>query len=294
MKKLLLCASIAVGAVWMPMSAHATYPGGKGNITFLDAESDRGDAGFTDLLRITPKGKVLGSLLRCESDQGEQPSSPCASSGAAFSRHGDRVAFAIDGRLAVAAANGTSRVLLPRLTDADSDPAWTRGSKLLFTGRKGGKRNVYIVNANGAGLRQLTQTGGRSAAYSVGGLVAYTAGGFVRLVKPDGSGARRLAHGAKPDFSPSGKTVVYELHRHLYSRSLRKGAKRRLIARKGTDPVFSPTGKRILYVGPGHENTDVLDTVSPRGKRRHKVYDPHTSTAVETEGLSGPAWQPRR
>lgn len=290
----MLCAAVALAAVSMPVSAHATYPGGKGDITFVDNESDRGNAGFTDLLRISPSGKVLGSIKRCEFEQNEGPATGCASSGASFSRSGKRVAFAIDGRLAVAAANGTSQVLLPKFTDRDSGPAWTRGNSLAFTGRKSGKSNVYIVNANGTGLRQITHSGGRSAAYSVGGLVAYTARGYVRVVKPDGSGGRRLAHGGNPDFSPSGKTVVYQRRGRLYSIPVRKGAKRRRIARKGKDPVFSPTGKRILYVGPGREGTDVLDTVSPRGKKRHKVYDPKTETAVEAEGLSSPAWQPLR
>lgn len=49
-----------------------------------------------------------------------------------------------------------------------------------------------------------------------------------------------------------------------------------------------------MYVGSGHEDTDVLSTVSPRGKKRHKVFDPQTNTAVEAEGLFGPAWQPLR
>lgn len=290
----MLFAAVALAAVAMPMSAHATYPGGKGNITFVDDESDRGDAGFTDLVRLSPKGKALGFLVQCKFDQGEGPATGCASSGASFSRSGERTAFAIDNRLAVAAADGSSRVVLPKLTDQDNDPAWTRGNKLVFTGTKSGKRNVYIVSSNGTGLRQLTQSGGSAPAYSVAGLVAYAAGGYVHLVKSDGSGDRRLAHGTNPDFSPSGKTVVYERRGHLYSLPVRKGGKRRLIARKGKDPVFAPTGTRILYIGPGHENTDVLDTVSPRGKKRHKVYDPHTETAVEAEGLSAPGWQPQR
>lgn len=290
----MLFAAVALAAAATPVSAHATYPGGKGDITFRDNESDRGDAGFTDLTRLSPRGKVLGTLQRCSYDQGEGPAKACASSGAGFSRTGKRVAFAVDDRLVVAAANGTSRVTLPKFTDRDSGPAWTRGSKLVFTGRKAGKANVYTVDANGTGLRQLTKGGGAAPAYSAGGLLAYTAGGYVHVAKGDGSGDRRLARGTNPDFSPSGKTVVYERRGRLYTVPVRKGGKRRRVARKGKDPVFSPTGKRILYVGSnGHEGTDVLDTVSPRGKGRHKVYDPHTETAVEAEGLSSPAWQPR-
>jgi len=277
----------------MPMPAHATYAGGDGDITFLDVESDRGGAGFTDLVRIDPKGRRLGSIVKCSNAQDEQPTTPCASSAGSFSRSGARFAFAIDGRLAVSAADGTSRVFLDKQTDQDGDPVWTRGDKLVFTGRRGGRSNVYVVDANGAGLRQLTKGGGTAPAYSVTGLVAYAAGGHVHLVKPDGSGHRRLARGTRPDFSPSGRTVVFEWRGRLYSKPVRKGAKARLAARAGGDPVFSPSGKRILYVGPGGE-AEALYTVDPKGKLRRKIYDPRTQTAVEVEDISGPAWRPRR
>jgi hypothetical protein len=283
-----------LAAVSMPVAAHATYPGGNGDITFVDNESDRGEAGFTDLVRISPRGNRLGSIVRCEYGQFEGPATGCASSGAGFSRSGQQLAFAIDGRLAVTAADGSSRVILPKQTDRDSEPAWTRGNALVFTGRKNGTRNVYFVSANGTGLRQLTRSGGAAPAYSVAGLVAYAAAGYVHVVSPSGSGDRRLARGTNPDFSPSGKTVVFERRGRLYSIPVRQGGQRRLIARKGTDPVFSPTGTRILYIGPGRDDTDVLDTVGPRGKGRHRVYDPHSEPAVEVENLFGPAWQPQR
>jgi WD40-like Beta Propeller Repeat len=294
MRTPVLCGVVALAALSIATPAHATYPGGKGEITFVDSESDRGDAGFTDLTRLSPKGKTLGSLVHCRYDQGEGPATGCASSGASYSRSGKSAAFAIDNRLAVSAADGTSRVVLPKLTDEDSQPAWTRDGKLVFTGRKGGKANLYFVNADGSGLRQFTQSGGATPAASNRGMLAYSARGYVRLVKSDGTGGRRLARGTNPDFSPSGKTVVYERRGALYRISIRKHAKRHRVARKGRDPVFSPTGTRVLYIGPGHEDTDLLDTVSPRGKSRHKVHDPHTETAVEAEGLSAPGWQPRR
>jgi Tol biopolymer transport system component len=297
MKMSTLCAAVALAMVSLPPSAHAAYPGGKGNIAFVDGESDRGGEGFTDLRLLAPTGDVLNPAIQhCAfhefEDLPDERGCPGASS---FSRSGKRLAFPIDGRLAVAAADGSGRVLLPQLTDEDIEPAWTRGGKLLFTGRKNGKRNLYLANSNGSGLSQLTHRGGRSAAYSDRGLVAYTARGYVRLVKPDGSDGRRLARGANPDFSPSGKTVVYDRHGRIYSKRVKKGGKRRLVVRKGVEPVFSPTGKRVLYVGlEGAGDRHRLFTVSPRGKHRHKVFDAHTVDSVEVEALSDPAWQPRR
>jgi len=47
-------------------------------------------------------------------------------------------------------------VVLPRLTDEDSEPAWTEDGRLLFSGKLRGKLNLFFVNADGTGLRQFT------------------------------------------------------------------------------------------------------------------------------------------
>jgi hypothetical protein len=126
-------------------------------------------------------------------------------------------------------------------------------------------------------------------------LVAYTAGGYVRLVKPDGSGGRRLARGANPDFSPSGKSVVYDRGSRIYRVPVKKGGRRSLVVRRGVDPVFSPTGTRILYVGLASDGgRHTIVTVGLTGKQRKKVFDAKVEPAVEVEALFGPAWQPRR
>lgn len=201
MRNAVLCGVVVLAAVTMPASAaYATYPGAKGSITFEDENFDS-TGGYTDLVRLTSKSKRLPSLLRCQYQTFEGRSG-CASSGASFSRSGKRTAFAIDGRLAVAAADGSGRVLRPKLTEQDDDFAWTRGSQLVFTGLKAGVRNVYIVNSNGTGLRQITTKGGRGPAYSNRGLIAYSIGGTLHVVKPDGKKGRRIARGKTPTSPP--------------------------------------------------------------------------------------------
>lgn len=289
MNRVVLCGAVVLAGAAMPSAAHATYPGAKGSISFVDDDFGSG-GGYMDLVRLSSKSKRQPSLIRCQYVTFEGRSG-CPSSGASFSRHGTRVAFAIDHRLAVAAADGNGLVLRPKLTESDDDFAWTRGSRLVFTGLKAGKRNLYSVNANGTGLRKITSRGGSGPACSNRGLIAYSVNGVLHVVKADGTKDRRIARGINPDFSPSGRTIVYERHGRLFTIQVRKGRKRHRLGRRGADPVFSPDGKQILYVGPEPgSDEDLLYTVSPRGKKRRTIYNPLTG-AMEERHLRYPAWQ---
>lgn len=95
-------------------------------------------------------------------------SSRACLSSPAFSADGAKVVYSVSGRLAVSDVDGSNRMLLPRLTDFDGEPTWTKRGKLLFTGKRGSLRNLYFLDPDGTGLRQLTRNGGRSATYSNG------------------------------------------------------------------------------------------------------------------------------
>ena len=309
----LLTMVAACAALVVPAAAEATYPGKNGNIAVV--EVDTGMAGFgSDLSLLRSNGKVLkGSLQSCSVFTGDPKQGFCAQS-QNFSRDGSKLVFSIDSsadktffapatRLVVANADGSARTVLPALTEADSDPAWTRGRKLLFTGMRGGKRNLYIVKSDGTGLRQITHNVGRAGAYSNRGLIAYVAKGYVRLLRPGGK-SRRLASGDNPDFSPSGKTVVYDRPRgkdsrgfdatSVFRKSIKRGATRRRLAKDGEDPVFSPSGKRVLYVrGELEFSRYALITETPRAKRRKRIFRAADLDPSESY-LAGPAWQPRR
>ena len=306
----------ALAAAFAP-AAEATYPGGKGNIAFVERYQARSGDGGIFLRLLDSRGRLARrSIQSCAfTAPGFVPKADelCPSQ-PDFSRSGRKLAFSARGRLAIANADGSNRVLLPRFTEFDNEPAWTRGARLLFTGERGGRRNIYLVNADGTGLRRLTGRGGRTPAYSSRGLVAYAARGFVRLLRPDGSGARRFARGSNPDFSPSGRTIVYDAQRRgvktpsdrltnarRYVKSMRRGATRRLVTRRALDPAFSPDGRRILFVATqrGSGALTRLATVSPRGRQRRFVFQalgresgpPNNSVRPD---LLDPAWQPRR
>lgn len=308
-----LLAIAACAALGFPAAAEGAYPGGNGNIAVVDTFRVNTGESASDLRLLGSKGKVLKpALQRCAYPDRDSPITPDARNcplSQDFSRDGRKLAFAIDTstrdtagtyRLVVANADGSGRVTLPALTQEDSEPAWTRGGKLLFTGKRNGKHNLFIVKSDGTGLRQITHNGGRAGAYSSRGLVAYMAKGYVRLLRP-GKRSRRLARGGNPDFSPSGRTVLYQRDRDatagtvgdLFRKSIKRGAKRRLLVKNGNDPVFSPSGKRVLYTKIG-SNYDALYTATPRGKRRKRIF--RSSLVGQTAGVSeltDPAWQPR-
>jgi dipeptidyl aminopeptidase/acylaminoacyl peptidase len=294
----------------------AAYPGGKGNIAVVERYQDQNAQGGIFLRLLDSKGRLTRrSIQSCAfTAPGFVPKADeLCPSRPDFSRRGRKLAFSARGRLAISDADGSSRVLLPRFTEYDNEPAWTRGARLLFTGERGGRRNIYLVNSDGTGLRRLTGRGGRSPAYSSRGLVAYAARGYVRLLRPDGSGARRFARGSNPDFSPSGRTIVYDARRpaktpsdrrtnpRLYVKSLRRGSTRRLVTGRALDPVFSPDGRRILFVETqrGSGALTRLSTVSPSGRQRRSVFQalgresgpPNNNVRPD---LLDPAWQPRR
>lgn len=238
-----------VTVLGLPGLADATYGGTNGNLAITFTQVDRV---FYDsrIDLVKPGGAAAGSFAACQDDTTSSSDDPVSCPVEPdFSPDGSRVAFGFGNRLAVADADGTNMVVLGALTDFDSDPSWSpRGTTLTFAGRENAQNNLYSVRPDGTQLRRLTIRGGRAPAWSSRGELAYVRKGTIFRVRPRIGRTVRVAEGERPDFSPSGRTVLYARDENVYSISLRPGGRRRLRLRHADRAVFSPDARRLAYV----------------------------------------------
>jgi Tol biopolymer transport system component len=125
------------------------------------------------------------------------------------------------------------------------------------------------------------------------GRVAFTAGGAIRTVLPDGSRQRFLTWGAEPAYSPDGRWIAYTVGDGfqadlmlMRSDGSRPHAVRRTSGISERGPAFSADGKRLLFAarpaeGRGGEgNGSDLYSVALDGSRPRRL----TATAGGEEG----------
>jgi hypothetical protein len=273
--------------------AEAAFPGRSGRIATVYHEFDR--TGFVFALRLLDRrGKVRARFSRCSRADQTEPVTGACPHDPAFSASGRQIEHSLGGRLALQDVSGGQPVVLPRLTERDGDPYPSPdGSRLVFTGRVAGKPNLFVVNADGTGLRRLTSAGGSAPAWSSKGEIAYSARGKIWRLRPGGARIY-VATGARPDWSPSGKAIVYVLRGSVYRLTVSGGARRRLVHRRAASAAFSPDGRSIAFSRePIDEPGASLFTARSAGGRGTQ----RIAGGGEVEGSvfdfwQTPAWQP--
>jgi TolB protein len=136
-----------------------------------------------------------------------------------LSPDGERIVFTNHGNgLWVMRSNGNN----PRpLTDRDDiDPTWSPdGSMIAFASSRAGDRQLFVMNADGSNIRQITNLsdmGGRSTWSPDGTKLAFYRGEFgnrnIHIINVDGTGLVQLTNGGDnlgPSWSPDGNWIAF-------------------------------------------------------------------------------------
>jgi TolB protein len=163
-------------------------------------------------------------------------------------------------------------------------------TKIAFASNRTGNKEIYIVDYDGHGLRQVTHNGsinlspawspdGRKLAY-----VSYTKGNPDVFVIDLATGKEDLVVGgvgvqSAPSFSPDGKSLLFNHTKgresEIYACNL-DGRKRRRVTRMGginTSPCWSPDGRRIVFTSDRSGNPQLYVTDAEGGRPRRLTYE---------------------
>jgi len=142
-------------------------------------------------------------------------------------------------------------------------PIWSpSGDQFLFTSDRDGAYNLYLANADGSGVEQLTRQTDPSTVYfpswAGDGTIAFGLAGpkaMVCVLSPDRQDTLALTEGRDPYLSPDGSQIAFtrwvESGYCVFTLDRRTSQVRQLTSHENpigaVTPTFSPDGRYILY-----------------------------------------------
>jgi Tol biopolymer transport system component len=231
----------------------------------VSAASGRSDAGaaawgriaysyrfWPEDTRIVDNYEIFAMDLGTGSAENITRNPGCDEAAPAWSRSGRWIAFACHtGGIFIMRDDGTRRQRVVQTAPYKSgEPAWSPdGRRLAFRGSMG----IWVVNADGTGLRRLTRRADGSPTWSADGRsIAFHRAAQVFTIPASGGGLVRIARDACcPAWSPDGRSIAFVRNGSLWiMRSDGRGKYRVPGVRKGleiTDLAWSPDGRYVAY-----------------------------------------------
>jgi Tol biopolymer transport system component len=223
---------LGAGAGWVLRPRQELPPGLSGGLVFVSDRDGLPALYWRRLPRDRERRLTFGS---------EPAAEP------ALSPDGTRVAFALDGRIAVVAvATGDEEVLTFGVDWADAQPAWlSDGRRLVVSARRrGGPAGLHVLDPGADGVVARHP-----------------------LTRP------RRGDDTEPTPSPDGTCVVFVRDAHLFRVGLADGAVTRLTGgfRNERSPRFLPDGRIICAWTEGKSHG--IDLLDPTGEGRETVLE---------------------
>jgi Tol biopolymer transport system component len=276
-------------------SAQAAFPGDNGRLALTGYEQKFGIFFNPAIFTVNLDGSDV-MLLATSSITGE-PTTP------SWSPDGLKIAFDrgfVYRDIYKMNADGTG---VTQLTSGsvNADPTWSPdGTKIVFSRATspGGVQDVYTMNADGTAVTKLTDGGSQPVWSPSGDQIAFTSGGQIHLIAPDGTGRQALTPGSFPDWSPDGRRIVFELAGEIHASNADGTGLVQLTNESPPDPTtisnqnpaWSPDGTQVAFaqvvcnyeVGPDfcHHSLATINTDGSGGRTTHPL------------GGLEPDWQP--
>ena len=251
---------------------------------------------------------LLGAALTVAFAVGPAAEQPPPVTGRDFSSvHSYQPAWSPDGsRLAVLRTRPNQIVVMnadrshPVPVGVGSAPAWSPDGKSIayLEADANATRYLAIARADGAGSRRLFRveasgSDDRPAWSTDGRLIAFHTGVDISVVRPDGTGLRRLIRGAGyPDWSPDGKKLVFTTRGggdagHVEVANADGTGRRRLQAvepRGAAAPRWSPDGRRIAFDSTNESSESAVYVMDADGTNARPI--------TPAQGFYDPSWRP--
>ena len=302
----------AANPVWSPDSVHIAFTGSSENapveIYVVDADGD-------NFRRITQGGGFAPVWLPAIEDSLIATTSPppVEKTASHISYTRDRYLPGI-GPIAEVWAIDVESCQAQQLSPSDWDfgPVWSPdGARIAFTSDLDGDFEIFVMDADGGNVRQLTHNDWWDYGpvwSSDGAWIAFNGARDdnyqeteIFVVDTEGRNVRQLGRGHDPRWSPNGFRIAFERFRKVYVMNAEGGAPQEVTEEYdfGDSPAWSPDGARIVYINTGRGiyvvdaeggNQQQLTDTSSLGRDDHPVWSPDGTRIAFTRSDDRDVW----